>query len=304
MDIIEFLEDNGIEFWLGGKNVSPGWVNIQCPFCDDNSNHCGIKLSDLRVSCWRCGGHSTKKLIRKIIDCTGQEANQIFKTLSLGAGYYPPFESSASSTLTSKNVILPPECEKEFPKSHINYLKNRGFTKPKEIIKKYKLLSTNTIGKYKFRIIIPIYMNRKLVSFTSRDITGQQDIRYKTATIKESIIDPRECVYNYDTLTIGCDAIIVEGPIDVWKMGDNSISILGLTYTKNQIVLIKNKKIRNLFILFDQGNKEKRAAKKLGSILAPLVQKVEVITLNKVKDPGELKIEEARIIKEQLGFIT
>lgn len=302
MDIIEFLEDNGIDFWIGGKNVSPGWVNIQCPFCDDHSNHCGIKLSNLKVNCWRCGHHSAKKLIQKLTDYSWEESSKIYKTLSLGAGYLPPFESSASSTLTSKSVILPPESKKEFPKSHIKYLKNRGFDNPKKIIKKYKLLSTNTVGEYKFRIIIPIYINRKLVSFTSRDITNQQELRYKHATIHESIIDLKECIYNYDTLTAGCDAIIVEGPIDVWKMGDNTISILGLVHTRNQIILIKRKKIRNLFILFDKGNKEKRAAKRLGSIFAPLVKRVEVITLNKASDPGELKMEEAQLIKKQLGF--
>ena len=306
MNIIDFLEDNGIEFWTKGKNVSPGWINIQCPFCDDGSNHLGIKITDLRVNCWRCGGHNIINLIKKITNAPYPEVKSIFKLLkqNLGAGYIPPFEDASSTSTTSEIAILPPESKVVFPKPHLNYLKSRGFKYPKKLIKKYKLLATNTVGDYKFRIIIPIYINRSLVSFTSRDITGQQDIKYKTATPKESIIDPKGCVYNYDTLTKGCDAIIVEGPVDVWKMGKGAISILGIKHTQKQLVLIKKKKIRNLFIMFDRGKKEKRAAHNLGKVFAPLVKKVEIITLRKVGDPGELKEEEAKVIKKQLGFTT
>jgi len=303
MPLKDFFDDYGIEYWDHGKNVSPGWINIQCIFCDDNSNHLGIRPSDLRVSCWRCGGHKINKLIMEIAECSYQESQNIFLSLrsSLGAGYQAsPLYSTASSSELSKMVSLPQECTKEFPKDHIAYLKNRGF-KPEKIIKKYKLQAVHTIGKYKFRIIIPIYMNRKLVSFTSRDITDEQELRYRGASPSECILNPKEVIYNYDTLSKGSDAILVEGPIDVWKLGDGTISILGITYTRRQIIAIKKKKIRNMFILFDRGRKERLMAKKLARILAPLVKSVEVITLNKAKDPGELKVEEAELIKHQLG---
>jgi len=303
MELTEFLDDHGIEYWDHGKNISPGWINIQCIFCDDHSNHLGIRLSDLRVSCWRCGGHKINKLIMGIAECDYQKSKVIYTSLrsSLGAGYLSPLYSTASSSELSKMVSLPQECTKKFPKDHIAYLKNRGFN-PREIIKKYKLQAVHTIGRYKFRIIIPIYMNKKLVSFTSRDITDEQALRYKGASQSECILNPKEVIYNYDTLSEGSDAILVEGPIDVWKLGDGTISILGITHTRRQIIAIKKKKIRNMFILFDRGKKEIVTAKKLARILAPLVKSVEVVTLNKAKDPGELKVEEAALIKRQLGL--
>ena len=303
MLLTDFLDDYGIEYWDHGKNVSPGWINIQCIFCEDHSNHLGIRLSDLRVSCWRCGGNKIHRLIMGIAECSYQESQNTYLLLrsSLGVGYQSPLYSTASSSELSKMVSLPRECTKEFPKDHITYLKNRGFN-PKKIIKKYKLQAVHTIGKYKFRIIIPIYMNKKLVSFTSRDITDEQKLRYKGASESECILKTKEVIYNYDTLSKGSDAILVEGPTDVWKLGNGTISTLGITYTRKQIIAIKKKKIRNMFILFDRGRKERIAAKKLARIFAPLVKSIEVVTLNKVKDPGELKVEEAELIKRQLGF--
>ena len=303
MLLTEFLDDYGIEHWDHGKNVSPGWINIQCVFCDDHSNHCGIRISDLRVNCWRCGSHRINKLIMEIAECSYQESKIIYSSLksSLGMGYQPPSNSTASSTELSKMVSLPQECTKEFPKDHITYLKSRGFN-PRKIIKKYKLQAVHTIGEYKFRIIIPIYMDKKLVSFTSRDITDEQELRYKGASQSECILNPKEAIYNYDTLSKGSDTILVEGPTDVWKLGNNAISILGITYTRRQIIAIKKKRIRNMFVLFDKGTKERIAAKKLARILAPLVKSIEVVTLNKIKDPGELKVEEAELIKRELGF--
>ena len=41
-DIISYLENRGVSYWTEGKNVTDGWVNINCPFSPDPSNHLGI----------------------------------------------------------------------------------------------------------------------------------------------------------------------------------------------------------------------------------------------------------------------
>lgn len=303
MKITEFLEDNGIEFWTTGKNVPKGCINIQCVFCDDNSNHLWINRKSLKVSCWRCGNH---RLVNLIMEITGQpfrSSKQIENSLTLGVGEYgvPPFQESTASSILSTSVTLPRESKKVFPEKHIRYLENRGF-KASEIIRKYKLRAVHTVGKYKFRIIIPIILDRKIVSFTSRDITDQQEPKYRHASPSESAMSPKRLIYNSDTLTTGSDAILVEGPTDVWKLGNNTVSLLGLKYTEDQIIILMNKKIRNLFILFDNDKPGKKEARKIAKVLSPLVKRVEIITLETASDPGSLKTEEAKIIKRELGF--
>ena len=84
-----------------------------------------------------------------------------------------------------------------------------------------------TTGKYAYRIIIPIYENGILKTWTSRDVTNKQKERYKAATIEESAYDPVEAIYNIDNVKEYHDAFLVEGPTDVWKMGNGSMCFMG-----------------------------------------------------------------------------
>ena len=298
MDLRDFFDEYNIEYWTTGKNVSDGWVNVQCPFCDDSSNHCGIRKNDLRINCWKCGGHRFFNLITTLTGISFNEAKSLRLSLSR-AGFDPPLMTAGNGPGT--HVIYPPESTIHFPKPHKEYLRSRGFP-PLKTIRKYKLRAVHTIGKYKFRIIIPIFMDRKLVSFTSRDITDQQEPKYFHLEKKKSIVDPKNAIYNYDTVTPNTDAILVEGPIDVWKMGDGAISIFGVHHTERQLILLKRKKIRKLFLLFDNDKDGRKAAKRLSTILAPLVQVLEVVTLQKIHDPGELSTTNVEVIKDTLRF--
>jgi hypothetical protein len=301
MDIFEFFEEYDVQYFTSGKNVSKGFVNIQCPFCDDSSNHLGIRLNDFYIACWRCGIHSLFDLIKNVADCTPREAIKIEKSLSPGEDSRPPLNEILPHQFDLKKTVLPQESTKPFPKLHIDYLEKRGFTPPSHFIQKYKLQAGYTIGKYKFRIIIPVFMNRKLVSFTSRDITGIQSPKYLSASLKEGG-NIKETIYNYDTITQDSDVILVEGPLDAWKLGSETCSFFGVTYTAKQIIALKNKNIRNLFILFDNNPAGRRGAKEIANVLSPLVKKTEIITLTNVEDPGELSLEDAQILKYQLGF--
>jgi len=309
MDIITFFEDQGIEYWTEGKNVRRGWVNIQCPFCDDSSNHLGISLYNLEVKCWRCGEHTLQKLIAEIAEYSRSEAHIEAKLLQKSlrdsdgrrTGVSPIKKKEASSAMT-KAVRLPPESSNHFPKIHIEYLEGRGFIRPRGFIKKYKLLSCYTTGRYKFRIIIPIFLNRQIVSFTSKDVTDQQEPPYLNASLQESLISPKWIIYNYDTIIQGADAILVEGPIDVWKLGDGAISILGVEHHEQQILYLMKKEINTLFILFDNDPPGRKAARSLGRIMAPVVRDVELIFLKDINDPGALTLSEAELLKRKLGF--
>ena len=54
-DIVAYLDEKGIEYVTEGKNVSAGWIGLQCPYCSDQSNHLGVCLDGKGFSCFRCG---------------------------------------------------------------------------------------------------------------------------------------------------------------------------------------------------------------------------------------------------------
>lgn len=303
----EFFDEYGIEYWTSGKNVSKGWINVQCPFCEDYSNHLGIRYNDLRVNCWKCGYHPIVTLIIELLQCSFRDAKKLSLALEADLGEPPLTVEKTLIRRSTLKVHLPQESSKNFTKLHIKYLKKRGFN-PKKLIQKYKLRSVHTIGKYKFRIIIPFYQGGRLISFSSRDITGEQDPPYLHGDPEEAPISPKQLIYNYDSVTSGLDAFALEGPVDVWKMGDGAMGLTGIEYTEEQIRLIMKKNIRKLYIMFDSfkdGKPDKagrRAAKKFARVVAPVVKRVEVLTLTSKDDPGELTLSQVNSIKRDLRF--
>lgn len=302
MNIFEFLKDYDVEYWTKGENVTKGWVNIKCQFCDDHKNHLGINLKTLQVNCWLCGSHSTLRLVQKIMRSRWGEAQRVLKELTKGKKRGKRFKSKEERKKSERIMLLPDVASKHFPRLHIDYLRSRGFDRPRQLIKKYRLLACYTTSKYKYRIVIPIYLDGSLVSFTTRDVTERRKPKYKHPSLDEVLITPKNVVYNYDSITHGSDCIIVEGPVDVWKLGDGTVSTQGITFTTQQVLYLNKKGINNLFILFDNEPKAQRKAKELARMMAPLVNRVENVKLKGFNDPGDLSISEAMSLKRKLGF--
>ena len=79
MNILKLYQDYNIPVWTEGNNVSPGWINTQCCWCDDPSNHLGFDPSDEHFNCWRCGGHLIVPTIAKLLHTSDREAKGIIK---------------------------------------------------------------------------------------------------------------------------------------------------------------------------------------------------------------------------------
>ena len=300
--LTQYLRNEGVEYWTEGTNVSKGWIGIKCLFCDDKSNHLGIRIEDLKVRCWKCGGHQLVNLVKKISNCNFNEAKKITKTLARSGAvsdYQPPLDKSSSDLI----VRLPAESSKKFPMMHIQYLKERNFY-PQEAIDKFDLRAVGAVGEYKFRIILPIYMDEILMSFTSRDITDRQELRYKDCPINKSRVKPDDCIYNYDGIKDGGRALLMEGPTDVWKFGDNSFAIFGAAISAVQILSIMKKNLHTLFIMLDPDKTGEREGPKIARKLSPLAEYVEIVYLKRSgRDPGELSYSEVSAIKKELGLL-
>lgn len=307
MNIIEYLEDElGISPTLDGKNVSTGWIGIQCPFCDDQSNHMGIRISDLKCSCWKCGGHSFTSLIIELADCSQEEARRLHKILAEGSEAdglvnrtNPPIDSNYY--LTRSSTILPPDSTSILPKLHKEYLRSRNFH-PNRIKRKYDLRACNTTGRYKFRLIIPIYQARRLVSFVSRAIFDDMSPKYLNPNRNEIELTPKETVYNVDSIIPGHDALIVEGATDVWRWGNGAVATFGIEITQRQIVTIVEKKIRKAFVLFDKGRTAQKRAEELCRIIYPYTESVELIEPNIHDDLGEFSPSQIVELRRMLKF--
>lgn len=288
----------GIPFKEGGKNVSAGWVGVCCPFCGEQNFHLGVNLETKRYSCWVCTETGTLlKLVSVILGIPYSKAHDVLKPFR-GHRYEAPIRELAPE------IIYPTNVRALSSKGH-EYLRKRGFDS-EELEKKYHLQETNVLSElrlpdhtqpFKCRIIIPIIMDREIVSYTGRDWTGKQDPRYQNAPLEASTLHTSECLYNLDT--VRDRALIVEGPADVWKLGDETIGTLGVKFSHGQINRIIQKNLKRAVILFDDG--AEAAAKSLYYTLAPFITDLKVYTTIDI-DPGEMNPIEAKKLKYDLLY--
>lgn len=312
MNIINFLNDNNIYFTDTGNNVKQGNVNIKCCFCsNDPSEHLGISLKSPHVwGCWRNADHRGKDivdLIIKLIGCSYSEAKAIVeqdKSLL-----------EESSMLSKINSIFNKEevIEKikgveslEFPnsfkkissfgvyKKFYDYMVSRNFKHFEiiELVDHYNLQGC-LIGDYAYRVIIPIYYKKKLVSWTGRIIGGNESLRYLDLSPNKSVIALKSTLLDFDNFhDKGGDKLFVtEGAFDcinLFRFGLNVTCTFTVNLSISQKYLLSqlSKKFNEIIILPDR-NFEIQAWQ-LKKDLAYLKNISVQVLPQGVDDPGEL----------------
>jgi len=186
------------------------------------------------------------------------------------------------------------------------YLKERNFS-PKLLHEKYKVVGGGVTGNWKYRIIIPLILNDKIVSWTGRSILSkhqQHELkipRYKNLSIEQSVVDPKSILYNLDNCK-DRTGVLTEGAFDVMRLGDGFFCSFGTELTQSQIAIIKDR-FDKVFIMFDNEREAQIKARKFGLQIASMGVDVEVVNayadFNK-NDGGELTEQEVQIIRKEL----
>ena len=287
------MRSRGIRFDTEGKNIGEGWIGMSCLWCSDKSNHLGINLSSKVFSCWKCHRKGPSTLIVQILDkCGENRAKQIMEEfVDLSSPLSRVKEPSGK-----EGEILPKYATQDFPDIHIDYLKSRNFI-PEIVIPKYQLHACYNAGDYKFRIIIPVIINQRIVSFVARDVTNEARDRYLSAPIEAGLLLPEEFVYNIDT--VGRKALIVEGAPDVWRMGDGTVAFLGTEFSNAQFIRLKRAGVKSAALLYDAEPEAMEQAEKICINLDAIGIKSDVYLLPE-GDPAELSQKEADYVKKEI----
>tara|TARA_R100001530_G_C4315145_1_gene154122 strand:- start:791 stop:1699 length:909 start_codon:yes stop_codon:yes gene_type:complete len=287
-DLIRFCEDEGIEYKTEGKNVTEGWVNINCPFCDDPSEHLGYDPTTGKFNCWKCGGHGLWDLIGMVFpDGIRYDKKKIMATIKK----YQTDEVEVEKPVR-RNRTEPEEVEMPVgsfqPHHSINhpsnkyklYLKNRGFDF-RSIMSNWNIYVGGLVGEFKWRIIAPIYHKHTLVSYVGRAILKQEPkyLNMHGTNLKDYLYGYDHC---QDTV------IVVEGITDVWRMGRGvAVATFGTKTTMQQISLLK--KFKKVGVLFDSEDNAQEEALKIVDALNLLgVEAYNLKLPEGIKDPADL----------------
>ncbi len=294
-DMISFLEDLEIDYVTEGKNVSQGWINIQCPFCPDPSEHLGFDPNTGKLSCWRCGGKNLFDLLQEITN-----TNNISEYWKLITKYQVEGEPETEYRKREKKerkeeiempcgAYQPNQIWHDKKDKYAIYLKSRNFD-PEDIKREWNIWVGGHVGDYKFRIIIPVYYKHNLVSYVARDVTNKQEPKYLNmpgGNIKDYL-------YGYDHC--GDEVLITEGITDCWRMGKGvAVATFGTKWTMRQLVLLK--KFKRVGVLFDNEPEAQESAESLVNALDLIGIEVHNLSLPKnIKDPAELTEVQAKAI--------
>jgi hypothetical protein len=287
--ILQILSDNSIPYVLKGPNVGKkAIVAINCPFCkDDDGHHLGILKGkdNFYFTCWRHHSHSgtLPALLSYLLHISILEAKDLLdeniflestnlldkiqkmcytNTKKLeeehkgvtDLEFLPTFRDFVTNFYTPETPFW-------------NYLQSRGFLSVPRLTNYFRLKYSISDDGWNNRIIIPFYLNKKLVSWIGRSIDPNNTLRYKNLAKEESVIHPKALLFNYDLLLRDYDLTenrvlyITEGVFDAMKLQWYSpkevqaTAILTTTMSDEQIALLYNiaHGYKKILILLDKG---------------------------------------------------
>ena len=295
MEIIKLLNDFKIPYNETGKNISGGWIGVQCPFCNDTSDHLGYNVEDdYGFNCWKCGKHSITETISELTGLSYSQTKKLLKQYE-GQDY-------------KKQVKIKPKKKKhKFPSKtldlqpiHEKYLQNRNFT-PEYLEELWRIKGTRIISSLdgidlKHRIIVPIHWDKQEVSWQSRDVTNQANIKYITCPQEREIIHHKDIVYKHPDYK-GEIGIACEGVFDVWRFGKIAFCTFGINFTQRQIRVI-SLLYRKVYIAFDPEPQAQKQALILQKELQFRGVECKVLTL--ISDPADMKQSETDNIVKRI----
>lgn len=299
---IKFYKTFNIDYVTEGhKRTREGWVQIHCPFCVGSQGyHLGFHIESGAYKCWRCTTHSQIDVVKRLLNCSTSEA---IKTIGEYQSKANTVKTSSRDNLkrpkASLKCVLPSGCS-DMTEKHKKYLLKRNYD-PDKLEKLWGLKGTGAVGRYKHRIIAPIYFNGKLVSYQGRDITNKSELKYKACSKEEEVVEHQTIVYGLDYVK-GDSCIIVEGIADVWRLGYGAVCCFGTSFTLSQVNLIAER-MKKVYILFDSDESNAiKMAEKLSCMLSARGLEVELLELEE-GDPGELPQEIADDLMREIGLL-
>ena len=299
MDVLQIYIDYGIDYATEGhRHCRDGWVNTPCPFCSGNPGlHLSWNIEDEFFLCWRCGYHPPVKTLSTLLTLPTKETLALIKNYGVVRSYVKKIP------VGKKEFILPFGVTKMRPR-HRHYLKERFFS-PDKVEKLWGVKGTGPLsylqdGKkeydYRFRLFIPIHWNSEFVSFDTRDITNRSDSKYKACPVNREIKERKRILYGNQEAW-GDTGICVEGPTDVWRLGESAFATSGISYTPEQVREMA-KIFKKIAVVFDDESQAVKQARKLVKDLQ--FRNVDAYQVKIKGDPGQMLQHKANTLVKNI----
>lgn len=294
MDSRELMQELEIEYLEGGqhKNIRRGFLGFNCPHCDDTEYHLGWSLEAAFFSCWHCGYVRPIVTLRKLSNVPESKFKQVIQHFFAWLQTQRPPDYELRER---KGKFNPPYGhDGRLLKPHIDFLRGRKLN-PQFLFEEWDVRGIGALGgRFAWTLFIPIFHNGNPYSWTTRAASEEvRGPRYIAATAEDEIIPAKKLLYGLDFVKNAM--VIVEGPLDAWRIGFGAVATLGIAVTPSQLNFMA--RVPNRIICFDSDDPGKQRAETLANWLEPLPGQTQIITLDTGKDPCEASEKEIRKIR-------
>jgi hypothetical protein len=331
-DFVEFFRRHRIEYATSGPSVTKNNVAIHCPFCGgaDHSQHMGVSLLGKGWRCWRNPaehkGRHPFRLVKALLGCSTTEAMRITGTshVPVSADLLERVKQLMEGDVieSEAEALEPPVMPSTF--RHLNdglpasfpyrtYLEARGYTDEDLPWLDWLGLRYATRGAWKGRILFPVRVYGKLVSWTGRTIWPSEELRYRTLSVdwekakyggdRPALTPINHSLLWHDSL-LDADAdtfVAVEGPFDALRVvqvaGDDGVfatCLFGSSPTDEQVNLLYDilPRFKHRYLLLD------------GDMMAASLRVADQLSATglvprflpeDLKDPGDVKLTRDRL---------
>lgn len=114
----------------------------------------------------------------------------------------------------------------------------------------------STVGYTANRIIVPSFMDDRLVLWQARDVLEEKHPSWGDKQVYRKVLNPKgvskaKVLYNFDVAREHEEIILCEGFIDAAKAGENAVAINGKTLHAAQLEALSRTKAKSIVLLLD-----------------------------------------------------
>src|SRR5690606_9825552 len=188
----------------------------------------GINTRSLGANCWRCGPHPIKEILQSL-GASKQALARLFRGMH-DAPERPTDRRKATGQYRPPRSVPLHEAPPVFRK----YLKRRNLN-PEEVAELWGVQAIPPPTKYNWRLFITVVYHGRAISWTTRSIDPDcpHSLRYLSSPPERELQPIQSVVYGKDYCQHAI--IVVEGPVDAWRIGPGAVATFGLTLSSSQI---------------------------------------------------------------------
>ena len=292
-DLPRLLADKGVKP-VADTNAR-GWLTLDCPWC--GRPYLGWQQDSGVFHCWNCRGHAFGETLARILRVSVAQALAEASKYSLVGRVGRTRRGLKAESGCLPEARLPDGCG-VISGAQYTYLTRRGFEDVDRLIETWDLRGIVPWGgRLANRILIPVKLGGRIVSWTARTIHKEASLRYVSCSACDEAMPIKDTVFGWDN--VQSSAVVVEGPFDAMKMGPGAVATMGTAWTTAQLRLLSG--LRRVAILYDSEPAAQRNALALAVALSTMGVESEVVTLDDgSKDPGDLSERDAGALRREL----